>query len=272
MEDSSDSYATPGSAVSSLLRLDGFRVGLFAEYNRGHEVSGESDGLDDDFRDHLVAAGRAIVGLVPFAGGALGEILTAVIPGQRADRIVEYLRLLSTQMERLESSVQQGIVNNPAKVALIEDGGYQAARALSAARINQVVDVVVSGLTSEETETVRHGRLLSLLGELDDDEVILLNAYGQSYGGDGSVWETIDRPGPAIFGSSRRELDQTYLYEAGKDHLMRLGLLQKKFPLLKKGQIPEFDKSKGDFKHSIEVSGLGRLLLREIGKPTPFDQ
>lgn len=34
---------------------------------------------------------------------------------------------------------------------------------------------------------------------------------------------------------------------------------------MKKGQVPEFDPRSGDFKHSVEVSGLGRMLLNEVG-------
>ncbi|HEX3889009.1 MAG TPA: hypothetical protein VHW05_16065 [Phenylobacterium sp.] len=76
---------------------------------------------------------------------------------------------------------------------------------------------------------------------------------------------------PELLASPRTTLDQSQLYEAGKDHLVRLGLLRKNYGNVKRGDTPEFDASEGDFKHRLEVSHLGRMLLREIGMETPFD-
>jgi hypothetical protein len=51
----------------------------------------------------------------------------------------------------------------------------------------------------------------------------------------------------------------------------KINLLRKTFPFVKRGELPEFDKQSGDFKHSIEISYFGRMLLREIGLATPLD-
>lgn len=231
-----------------------------------------SDELDDNLRDKLVAAGRAAVGLVPYAGGALGEILTAVIPNQRADRIASYLRQLAERLDQLNAAQQALIARSSGKIDLIEEGGYQATRALSSGRISQIVEAVAQGLQTDDVEIVRRKRLLTLFGELDDDEVVLLNAYGQSYGASNpAVWESINRPEPMHFGSGQENIDQNNLFDAGRAHLERLGLLKRTYPFVKRGELPEFDTSKGEFKHSLEISSLGRLLLGEIGMPTPFD-
>ena len=145
-------------------------------------------------------------------------------------------------------------------------------QAVSESRINQIVEAVANGLDSDDSETVRRKRLLRTFGELDDDEIALLNAYGRSYGGaDRTAFDHVNRPPPAHLGSNQIEIDHEKLYEAGKEHLLRLGLLKKSFPFVKRGELPEFDRTIGDFKHSTEISYLGRMLLREIGLPTPFD-
>ena len=127
------------------------------------------------------------------------------------------------------------------------------------------------GLESDETNIIRRKRLLGLFAEIDDDEFLLLNAYGQSYGGlDASVWSTIDRPSPAHLGSSAEQLDETKLYDLGKQNLLRLGLLQRKFDNVKRGEYPPFDAREGGFKSRIEISHLGRMLLREAGIDLPF--
>ena len=101
--------------------------------------------------------------------------------------------------------------------------------------------------------------------------MLLLNAYGQSYGGlDASAWSAIDQPPPAGLGSSKEQLDDAKLYDLGKQNLLRLGLLQRKFDNVKKGEYPPFDPREGGFKSRIEISYLGRMLLREVGIDLPF--
>lgn len=230
------------------------------------------DGLDDDLRDKLVAIGKGVAGAIPLGGGVLAEVVGMVIPGQRADRIAAYLRALASRVEDLAVEIRDGLVSNAEKIDLIQEGGFQSARATSQERIDQIVEAVSRGLSEDDADVVRRKRLLLILGELDDDEVNLLNAYGRSYGGaDREAFDRVNRPKPPHLQSSRSVIDQNQLYELGKRHLVRFGLLKKNYGNVKKGEIPEFDAREGDFKHRLEVSHLGRMLLREIGMETPFD-
>lgn len=230
------------------------------------------DGLNDDLRDKLVAIGKGVAGAIPIAGGVVAEVVGMIIPGQRADRIAAYLRALASRVDNLTEEVRNGLASKPEKIDLIEEGGFQSARATSHERIDQIVEAVSRGLSEKDADVVRRKRLLLILGELDDDEVNLLNAYGRSYAGaDRRAFEKVHRPDPPHLGSPPSVIDQNQLYDAGKNHLVRLGLLKKNYGNVKKGEVPEFDTRKGDFKHNLEVSQLGRMLLREIGMETPFD-
>lgn len=230
------------------------------------------DPLDADYRDQLATIGKAATSLVPLVGGVLGELIGTVVPSQRLDRIASYLRQVEARLATLEVDLKP-IFDNPEKVDLIEEGAYQSARATTSERIDRIASLVVDGLTSDESELVRRKRLAGLLREIDDDELTLLNAYGQSYGGvpDSSIWDKVNRPDPAHLQSSRTEIDSEKLFEAGKSRLLRLGLLQKRYQSPKRGEQPIFDTKKGDFKHSMEVSYLGRMLLGTIGLPSPYD-
>ncbi len=229
------------------------------------------DGLDDNWRDKLIAIGKGVAGAVPFAGGVVGELI-GMIPGQRADRIAIYLRALAARVEVLDEAVKAALASDVEKIDLIEEGGVQASRATSGIRLDQIVEAVSRGLAESDSDVLRRKRLLRVFGELDDDEVGLLNAYGRSYGGgDREAFEQINRPDPVHMGSSVSVVEENTLYDAGSAHLLRLGLLNKTYGSLKRGEIPEFDASKGDFKHRLEVSHFGRLMLREIGLETPFD-
>lgn len=230
------------------------------------------DGLDENYRDKLAAIGRGAASAVPLAGGVLAEVVSSVIPGQRADRISAYLRALASRVEELEAQTRDGILFNAEKIHLIEEGGLQSARATTQERIDLIVEAVSRGLSAEDAEVIRRGRLLLLLGELDDDEVNLLNAYGRAYAGaDRRAFEEINRPEPPHLQSDPSVIDQNQLYELGESRLIRLGLIKKKYGNIKKGTIPEFDSRKGDFKHRLEISYLGRMLLREVGMAAPID-
>lgn len=231
------------------------------------------DKLDDDYRDQLVAIGKGATSLIPLVGGPLAEIIGAVVPNQRADRITSYVRKLDARIEGLEAEVRDRLAGSREKIDLIEEGGYQAARALSPERIAQITEAVARGLGEDDADVIRRRRLLVILGELDDDEVALLNAYGRSYGGaDRGAFERISKPERAHLQSSVGVRENDRLYKVGKEHLLRLDLLKRNYGTVKKGQLPEFDAKQGDFKHTVEISYLGRLLLKEIGMATPFDE
>jgi hypothetical protein len=238
----------------------------------GEPADPSPDGLDEDIRDQMVAIGRGVISLVPFAGGPLAEIVGAVVPTQRADRIAAYLRALTKRIDAFEVAIKNDLIASKQKIDLIEEGGFQAARALSDNRIEQIVEAVAAGISADEADIIRRKRLLVLLGELDDDEVNLLNAYGRSFGGgDENAWDAVNRPDPTHMQSSRADVDRDRLYEAGRAHLLRLGLIKKNYGNVKKGELPVFDARKGDFKHTVEIAYLGGLLLREIGMTPPFD-
>lgn len=230
--------------------------------------------LDNTTRDHLVALTRGAVSAVPFVGGLLGELITSTIPEQRQDRIVAYLRELGSRLEQMEQAAMQAALRNPEKIDLIESGGHMSVRAMTPNRIAQIAEVVANGLASDEAEIVRRKRLLSLLGEIDDDEVAILSAYGQTYGvgmnGSAAAWEGVNRPQPPHMAAGRELIEQNKLYDLGRDRLLRLNLLERRYNF-KKGQMPEFDDKTGMPKGNVQISYLGRMLLRAMGVQLPFE-
>lgn len=231
------------------------------------------DKLDDNYRDQLAVIAKGAVSLVPLVGGPSAELIGVAIPNQRADRIAAYVRDLGARIEAMSEEVRKGIAANAAKLDLIVEGGYQSARALSEERVQRIAEAVSHGLEEHEADVVRRKRLIVMLGELDDDEVALLNAYGRSYAGyDRQAFERVNRPERAHMQSPPEALERDRLYEAGRDHLLRLELLKRNYSTVKKGEQPEFDRRTGHFQHTVEISFLGRLLLKEIGMPAPFDE
>ncbi|QJQ32648.1 hypothetical protein GV829_09450 [Sphingomonas lacunae] len=229
------------------------------------------DDLNTNTRDYIVAVGRSAVSLVPFVGGVLGEIISVSVPRQRQDRIVEYVRMLDEKINLLEDSMQKLISEDPERIDLIESGAYSAASSTSNQRIKYIVSLVISGISSEDSNIIRRKRLLKILDEIDDDELSILIAFGQSYTGHArDAWDKIDRPMPIHMQSENDEIERNHLFDFGQERLLTLGLISMNFGSLKRGQLPEFDPKKGRFKGGLRISAMGRIFLKEVGVEQPM--
>ncbi len=234
-----------------------------------------SDELDKNWKDHLAMVTKLAGALMPVIGGPLSELIVQTIPRLRQERIVEYLRLLDERVIKLEQTSIAVVLADEERIDLVETGGHLAARATSFDRIAMIAEIVGRGLCSEDARFIRRKRRLErrldLFGEIDDDEFSILAAFGQSVGRLRSdKWDQIDRPAPAMLGSSPEKIDDRKLYEAGIQKLLRLGLLEPQFDRVKKGEYPPFDPKAGGFKSRPKVSYLGRMLLREAGVELPW--
>ena len=82
----------------------------------------------------LVAGGaRGVIGCIPFVGPLAAEIIGAIIPGQRADRIHDLLLRIAARAEQLDQDVFAARMKSPEGVDLMEDGFLQVARAMTTA-------------------------------------------------------------------------------------------------------------------------------------------
>ncbi|MCY3931987.1 MAG: hypothetical protein OXH70_09725 [Acidobacteria bacterium] len=152
---------------------------------------------------------------------------------------------------------------------LFEDGAVQAVRALSSERLEYIAALVARGLTAGERDAIEAKRLLKLLDEIDDDQVVTLRSKLQRHRRSEEFHERhgeVLAPVGAHLGSPREDLDRQAMYRLARRQLVDLGLLHQTFRRPKKGELPEFDEKTGMIKsHGTSLSPLGRLLLRRIG-------
>lgn len=235
-------------------------------------MSQEPELLDSDLqtnrRDNLVVTAKGVLGAIPFVGSLIAEIVGAVIPNQRMDRIARLVSALGRQVKDIERGTLEQRLSTPLGVDLLEDAFHQASRAVSEERIEYIARVLVAGITEEEAKIGDKKFLMWLLGQLSDAEVVLLSWYGMLPNRD-QVFEERHRhiimPKVATLGSSREELDEWTLHESRKAHMVSLNLLRPRFKKTIKNQFPEFDDRTGMLKATgYDVTPLGRLLLRTI--------
>lgn len=226
--------------------------------------------LNNDYKDYILAVTRGLVGAIPFAGSLIAEAITAFMPNQRADRLVQYLSILASKLEHLDHELLKARFASPGFINLLEDSVLQAVRALTAERLEFIATIVKNGLSDEQEEYDQYKYLLLLLAELNDTEAIILQSYLFDTRGDENVFyekhkDLLMAAGAAHMGSPQEDVERSTVHKSYRQHIARLGLLQPKFKQTRKNELPEFDLDTGTLKASgYELTSLGDLFLRRL--------
>ncbi len=217
---------------------------------------------------------KGLVGAIPFIGPLASEIIGATIPNQRLERIELFLKKLESKIDKTEYEKVKVKAKEPESIDLFEDSLIQASRALSEERKEYIASLLKNSLTDEELEHIEYKRLLNILSELNDLEILILKSKEYMYcDDDNKAKEFWKKHGealkePIIYDgmTSSEELNKATLFKTHKSHLVNLGLLKAQFKIPNSGEPPEFDKETGMIKASgYYSSDLGSLLLEKIG-------
>lgn len=228
----------------------------------------DNKSLQNKGADYTTTALKGVLGAVPIVGSALAEIVGSVIPNQRIDRLANFAAKLAEKVQEHEKEMIQKRLLEPEGTDILEEALWQSARALSEERRSQIASLVKNGLTKDQIDLIEAKKLLLLLSQLNDLEVLILRGHlaflYQEEGFEENYGEIV-RPEIAWIGAPREQLDKAAISESLRQHLVQLGLLKPNFPFVRHGETPEFDSSSGTFRNSgYEITLLGRLLLRSI--------
>ena len=208
--------------------------------------------------DLAVILGKVGISSIPTVGPLVAEIVGNLIPDLRFKRIFSLLEVLESKIEPEEKAKVEAKMLEEKSIDLMEDGFLQAARALSEERIEHIASLLKNSLTNEDLEQSAYKRLLFLLGEINDVEVIILMAYSM-HGVEQQDFSEKHRDilfgEPLRFPTSREKVDQDAIHKTYRANLVRLDLLESKT------QGPS---------QSYEMTSLGRLLLRSIDQGSEF--
>jgi len=218
--------------------------------------------------DITVAIAKGVLGAIPMVGPLAAEVVGTLIPNQRLDRIERFLQLLEQKVAGLDNEQVKARFIEPGFVDLFEDGMYQAARALNTERLDYIASLIKNGLSADDTKALHYKFLLSLLGQLNDAEVVLLGSRAIRYQHDEEYWARhaqVLEPVVAFAGAPRDQHDEASVKEGYRNHLARLGLLENTYRSVTRGELPELDDRTGMMKASgRRLAPLGCLLLRTI--------
>jgi hypothetical protein len=218
---------------------------------------------------------KGAIGLLP-VGSLIAEVLGSYIPNQRMARFDRFLRILAAKLVIIEEEVLRQKMKQPQFLDLFEDAAYQSVKSANEQRLEYIANLLKNSLTDEEVEIINYKIILSLLGEINDIEIILLQYHGLNVNPAQreefykSHLEVLKAP-IAVMGSPQPIIDRSTVYKTHRTHLVRLGLLKITFKKPKKGEIPEFDEKTGMIEaKGHEITPLGRLLLRYIDQSEPL--
>lgn len=226
--------------------------------------------VQSDTADYVATAAKAVLGMVPFAGSLLAELAGSIIPNQRIDRLAKFAQELEERLSRLDREHVRDQLNDEHFTDLMEEGARQAARSVSDDRREYLSALIANGISSEAVAYVDSKHLLTMLGELNDIEVIWLRFYlDPTMGGDAEFREMhkdILKPVRPYIGGDQTTVDKSAVQQSYKEHLASLGLLKRRYETDSKTKQPVLDTSTGGQKViGYEITSLGRLLLRQIG-------
>lgn len=219
--------------------------------------------------DHRVSLYKGVLGSIPVLGGLMAEVVGAIIPEQQIDRLKQFVEALEAKIQDLGPEQIEARFREPDFIDLLQESLTQAVRAVAQERIEHIASIVHQSLSDQDCRYIHHKKLLYILRELNDVEVLMLCGYARQL--DEAFWalhrEAISFA-PTSMNSPQGEIDSQLVQAAHRAHLTQLNLLQPRFEKPKKGQLPDFDEKTGMMKvKSHTITALGRLLLRCIGEP-----
>lgn len=225
--------------------------------------------LNTNFLDNRVATYKTVVGLVPGFGSILSEIVGAIIPDQRMDRLVKYIKILDEKIRSIDEDLLKLAKSNEQIVDLIEEGFVQASRALTDERREYIANVVINGLTDKEKRYSDSKYILKLLSEFNDQEIIWLCSY--MYIGTERYREFIKnhhetlKPISRSTDVSQKEIEEAAIQDAYKNHLERLNLIVSNYKVDKSSNQLILDTNGKPKLLNIRLTSFGKLLLKQIG-------
>ena len=200
--------------------------------------------IETNNSDRAAMVLKSVVGAAPVVGPLLNEVITSVIPNQKQERIIHFLGIFANKVKFLEKDVFEAKIKTEEFTDLLEDALRQASRALTDDRKEYIASLLKNSIVEEKLTHIQKKRLLDILNELNDAEIIRLKsceyrdearmAFFEKHTEVLEPWKRQD--------SSQESKDRVTFWESLTSKLISTGVLD-------------------DHRN---ITGMGRLLLRFI--------
>ncbi|WP_119068733.1 hypothetical protein [Rubrobacter indicoceani] len=210
--------------------------------------------LNENEIDYAVSAWSVALGFIPHIGPILGEVVRSIVPNQRQDRIADFVTALDDELGNLQQDVLELKMRTQEFADLFREAAYQAAATPSDERRRRLAALLKNSLTHEEVRYEEERKLLSLLEQINDSELIILGYYGTEMVGEKANeyyerHEAIVSPPLLETMMSEEEIWDATMKQEYRENLRRLGLI-----------APRKSGSEG-------ITTLGKMLLEYVDGP-----
>lgn len=141
------------------------------------KAQGQKMDVASNKSDVTAAFVRSIVGAAPFLGPMAAELITAAIPNQKMHRVAVSIKVLEDRITYVEEDIVRDRFKTEEFADLLEDALPQMARALTDERKAYIANLLSTSLTDDTLDHLAKKKLLYILNQLNDAEVILLHFY-----------------------------------------------------------------------------------------------
>jgi hypothetical protein len=145
------------------------------------------DDLEETGLERVTSLGMGAVGALTPVTGIMVRVLEDVMPNRWRHRVNRTLRVLDAKIEGISDEVIEERAKTEGFGAILEEAMFQASRATTEERLEYIANCLKNSLTSDELEDEAQLRLLRLLNQINDAEVIVLKFLAIS------AWEQADR-------------------------------------------------------------------------------
>lgn len=228
-----------------------------------------ADSLNPQTTDHTVSVIKSIAGAAPIIGPSLCELVGTLIPNQRIDRIVKFVKILDQKVSNLESERIREKLANEECADLFEETVRQAISSTSDERRQYLASILANSLSEKSIIYTESKHLLKILSEINDIEVIWLRYYAHAcLTGDNEFRDKhtdVLTEKHAFVNASQEDSDKAALQKSYKEHLARLNLIHPVHRTDFETNLPIYDDHTGNPKiDRYEITPLGDLLLRHM--------
>ena len=113
--------------------------------------------------DLLVSSAKSIVGIAPYVGPLLAELVGTFIPNQRIDRLGKYAEELDKRLSKFEQDFLKEEMCKDECIDCFEEGFRQATRALSDDRRKYIASIIENSLSNDHISYIESKYLLQIL-------------------------------------------------------------------------------------------------------------
>ena len=182
--------------------------------------------MNDKSEEIISALARAAISTVPIVGPFAVEAFNLLIPNQRLNRVDKLLKILSSKICNMSEKEVEQRFHTPEFLDIFEDCISQTFRAVSDDRLEDLASLLEKSLTDEQIKYLQTKRLLSILSEVNDVEIIILQSYGyMNPTGFRDQHNSIFQNAVIYDTASEEEQEENAMYINYENNLINLGLI-----------------------------------------------